>query len=415
MVQDGEDQDELLKQMQADEAKNPAKPTVQGPVQGVRLPLYKPVVTASFAARNLSGNPRENITEGDELAGRDPWAICDYLRDSLSWPACLIFIDAEQNGMYDLDHYHLDQKCIDGDPKQPCPFWKALEEGGHKGIDCGCVANPKFGKHDGSRNWKAAFQWAQRNSHCMLYFMSDFFFESDNCMNEFRDYCKLLRDGTVTAVPVIALLDEKLKVKAEDMMTEMGNKAEEQGMGHIERRQKFNTANIFDLSQFMQWKIAQEPGGDGGHKMELREASREMQKLRDKVEDIAGGKGNPEVYYQDVLHGWACKDILDDKGHPVRNRYKKDVRRVNINTADENELTKRLPSVGPVKAANIVAHRKRIGGLKHAGHLFDIESIGETTLEDLFPFVTFGLSGEDGEAQLQAREWESDEYGSDSD
>lgn len=61
----------------------------------VRMPIYEPLVCASFASKNLHGDLSSGVRATDELAGRDPWSICDYLRDSLQWPASFIFIDAE--------------------------------------------------------------------------------------------------------------------------------------------------------------------------------------------------------------------------------------------------------------------------------------------------------------------------------
>jgi hypothetical protein len=254
---------------------------------GIRIPFYYPLVTCSFASKNLSGDPAKRIEASDSLAGRDPWSICDYLRDSLKWPSCLIFIDAEQCGGYDLDHYHLDEKCIEGDPSKPCPFWEAGSA--HERGTCGCEANPQFGEHDGSRNWKALFQWAQQSSHVMLYCISDDFFASDNCKNEFQDYCKMRREGKVTAAPVIALLDSGLKAQADKMMKQMSTLASEEGnMSHIDNRRCFSTDNVIDLSVFMEWKRANDDGR-GGMKNELRMASREMQKLRDKIRDLTPG------------------------------------------------------------------------------------------------------------------------------
>ena len=53
-------------------------------------------------------------------------------------------------------------------------------------------------------------------------------------------------------------------------------------------------------------------------------------------------------------------------------------------------MSQRLPNVGAKKAQAIVAHRERIGGLKHVDDLFAIDNIGKKTVEDLLPFSTFG-------------------------
>ena len=43
-------------------------------------------------------------------------------------------------------------------------------------------------------------------------------------------------------------------------------------------------------------------------------------------------------YYRDVAQGWKCADVIDDVGKPVRNRYKQDVRRIDINSADAGKV-----------------------------------------------------------------------------
>ena len=77
------------------------------PVAGsVRMPVYKPHVVASFCSNNLVGNHNESFETVDaSRAGAEPWAICDYIREALLWPKDFLFIDAEQAGMYDVDHY----------------------------------------------------------------------------------------------------------------------------------------------------------------------------------------------------------------------------------------------------------------------------------------------------------------------
>jgi len=93
--------------------------------------------------------------------------------------------------------------------------------------------------------------------------------------------------------------------------------------------------------------------------------------------------------------GLECVDITGDPtrdgkpGDAVRNRYKMDLRRVDLNTSDATKLRERLPNVGAVKAEAIVQQRERLGGLRHVEDLFDIEGVGTSTVEDLLPFSTF--------------------------
>lgn len=62
--------------------------------------------------------------------------------------------------------------------------------------------------------------------------------------------------------------------------------------------------------------------------------------------------------------------------------------RVNINTADRNELTK-LPGVGPVIASAIVDHRELYGSFVDAEDLLNVKGIGEKTLEGMKHMIEF--------------------------
>jgi hypothetical protein len=99
----GED-DELLRRMEACQAR--------APVEGsVRMPAFYPKVCVSFRATDLvgSGAGANDVGHLDASKGRgagaEPWAICDYLRDALGWPMDFLFIDAEQAGMHNVDPY----------------------------------------------------------------------------------------------------------------------------------------------------------------------------------------------------------------------------------------------------------------------------------------------------------------------
>jgi len=377
--------DELMQRMLADQKARP-HPT------GIRMPIYEPLATCSFAAKDLDGNPPSGLAPTDRKAGRDPWSICDYLRDALQWPASLIFIDAENNGWYDVDHFHLGKPEVGPEPWQ----WK---DG-----DCpGCHPDPAVHKgklftHEGSRNWKAAFTWAQEKSHVMLYFVSREWMGRANCVNEFKDHCTMVMEGKSNAVPVMAVLDPGLRDEAAKLMKRLSTQASTSGMKDHEVRHKFGQSNIFDLSDYMAWSEAQANGG--GKKMELRAASRAMQLLRDRIKEITGGSGRIQPYLDDMNQGLDCVDLLDDQGNPCRNRYKEDVRRVDINRTPWEKLVERLPNVGETKAEAIVQYRERIGGIRCADQLYDMDGFGELTIEDLFPFVSFGKIGRDRQGRF---------------
>jgi hypothetical protein len=85
------------------QVKNQREARVDG---SVRMPAYRPHVVASFCSANLVGDHNKSFgTVNARRAGAEPWAICDYIRDALCWPMDFLFIDAEQAGMYDVDHY----------------------------------------------------------------------------------------------------------------------------------------------------------------------------------------------------------------------------------------------------------------------------------------------------------------------
>jgi hypothetical protein len=66
---------------------------------GAKISEHVPICTPSFAARDLAYNGK-NFDGCDNRAGRDPWGICDYIRDNLYWPTDAIFLDTEQFSIY---------------------------------------------------------------------------------------------------------------------------------------------------------------------------------------------------------------------------------------------------------------------------------------------------------------------------
>jgi comEA protein len=65
------------------------------------------------------------------------------------------------------------------------------------------------------------------------------------------------------------------------------------------------------------------------------------------------------------------------------------VGKININTADAEELTK-LPGIGPTKAQNIIDYRNKNGRFSSVDDLLNVKGIGEKTLEKLRNSVTIG-------------------------
>jgi len=76
------------------------------------------------------------------------------------------------------------------------------------------------------------------------------------------------------------------------------------------------------------------------------------------------------------------------KQFPIQPHAKLPAARINVNTADTREL-QRLPRIGPVLAARIVAERAR-GTFRSVNDLRRVHGIGQKTVEHLRPFVTTG-------------------------
>ena len=64
-----------------------------------------------------------------------------------------------------------------------------------------------------------------------------------------------------------------------------------------------------------------------------------------------------------------------------------EVERININTADHDELM-RLPGIGPQTASNITAFRRAAGGFETIEDIMNVHGIGEGTFSRLAPFIT---------------------------
>ncbi|HHU6749579.1 TPA: helix-hairpin-helix domain-containing protein [Staphylococcus pseudintermedius] len=60
---------------------------------------------------------------------------------------------------------------------------------------------------------------------------------------------------------------------------------------------------------------------------------------------------------------------------------------VNLNTADEKELTQ-IPGIGPSKAQTIIKHREENGPFQSVENLKDVKGIGEKTFEKLKDYLT---------------------------
>ena len=63
--------------------------------------------------------------------------------------------------------------------------------------------------------------------------------------------------------------------------------------------------------------------------------------------------------------------------------------KINVNTADA-ALLATLPGIGDAKAEKIIAYRAYYGRFTEEADLLKVEGIGEKTLEQIAPYITFG-------------------------
>lgn len=63
--------------------------------------------------------------------------------------------------------------------------------------------------------------------------------------------------------------------------------------------------------------------------------------------------------------------------------------KININTANLTELDK-LPGVGPVRAADIIAYREKNNGFKTIEEIKNIKGIGDASFEKIKDLITVG-------------------------
>ena len=91
-----------------------------------------------------------------------------------------------------------------------------------------------------------------------------------------------------------------------------------------------------------------------------------------------------EKYFIDLAFEDSTTTVI-----PVKQAINSLPNRVNINTADKNELTK-ITGIGPSKADKIIVLRDKIGRFKKKEDLLQIKGIGEKTLEKMKDQITLG-------------------------
>ncbi len=91
-----------------------------------------------------------------------------------------------------------------------------------------------------------------------------------------------------------------------------------------------------------------------------------------------------EKYFIDLAFEDSSTTIIPDKPETISIPNK-----ININTADKNELTK-ITGIGPSKAEKIIALREKIGKFEKKEDLLQVKGIGEKTLEKMSDQITLG-------------------------
>ncbi|MDA3814426.1 MAG: helix-hairpin-helix domain-containing protein [Candidatus Cloacimonetes bacterium] len=91
-----------------------------------------------------------------------------------------------------------------------------------------------------------------------------------------------------------------------------------------------------------------------------------------------------EKYFIDLAFEDSTTTIIQE-----RQQVNSTPNRININTADKNELTK-IKGIGPSKADKIIALREKIGRFKKKEELLQVKGIGKKTLEKMSEQITLG-------------------------
>lgn len=91
---------------------------------------------------------------------------------------------------------------------------------------------------------------------------------------------------------------------------------------------------------------------------------------------------------RNLLPNYYLRPYVPEKGEPS-NTDTAGTGRININTADEEQLTQ-LPGIGPVIAQRIVAYREENGNFESIDDLTEVTGIGTGILDNISPYITTG-------------------------
>eukprot|EP00942_MAST-04A_sp_MAST-4A-sp1_P014468 g14468.t1 len=420
--------------------------------KSVRMPMWKPFVCVSFPGKGLRGR---NFKRGradsaltnieTDKAGREPWAVCDYIRDALYWPTDFMFIDFEQVGSYNVDHYDEKEKkhflcgsklMKTRDESNGYRIWQKSRKRG-----------------DGYRNWKRVFTWAQEESKLNLFFISSVWLQSPYCLGELADLIKLkyknsskdklnmhglffvvldndMVDYKKIGVTLINVLKDSVGSENYDMYFK---KYETQTFtpkefckaaievivklckdAKIDSKLYFNYQSgkdpFYNLSKFGEF-FNEKIKPSKQFKTDLKDACKECVKLKDDIKAfvekcVFNGKYEAEGDFEVLrMERSICKDIkevgdydlVEKKRFPIRNRYAlhEADRRFQINNLTKAEIFPAafkkgiLPLVSDGKWKIISEYIKRRGSIRNAEELRAIKGIGKDTVDIIAPLITF--------------------------
>ncbi|KAK3282437.1 hypothetical protein CYMTET_9824 [Cymbomonas tetramitiformis] len=359
-------------------------------------PEYPPRVCVSFGGHDQRESVQK-LHEGNHHVGADPWAVCDYVREALNWRAHEIFIIDEVSDAY-----------------------------------------PK---------WRWSYTWAQRKCRVQLFFVSKSWALSPYCLAELQAYVEMLCKGEVTGCMAFACLKEHFRISdpSEEQSRHIAAhfekyaKLQEDGTLHVdmlkwlqykqaELRKRligehgaklarervphaiFNLSAVWDwiessgrkvkgdlkemsecaigLCQFLKETCPEPRGPEGdGSKFSMREEERAFFLARKDPEDhgFIDEDWRPE---DSVIKALPCSVRLVKccLPLPVRNPYRNDGHRLDLNTVSVENMVQKLPGIGEKLADKIRLSRP----FQHVHELLKVEGIGNGKFATIHPFVTVG-------------------------
>mmetsp|Transcript_1160 Transcript_1160/g.4322 ORF Transcript_1160/g.4322 Transcript_1160/m.4322 type:complete len:351 (+) Transcript_1160:2-1054(+) len=297
---------------------------------------------------------------------------------------------------------------------------------------------------DSTPLWMRTYRWAQSHALGQLFFVSKSWALSPNCRKELEVFTELLLSGMAQSV-VFALLhaefhataadfgfDDDPRARLREVYEAFGDFAtwQEDFVVHVRLkawlldrvaqmrdqlalqassvhvRQAVPAQPIFNLTAIWDWIES-----DGKRKNEIKKMSGEAQRLAFFLRERYGGARTPEELAEErrafvsrtdnVDHGFVEREDIPSlpSGYRawscnpparVRNRYTDGAHRLDLNAVGAEELERKLPGIGGTLAQRIVDARP----FRDVRELRELDSIGDTTYDDILPFVAVNNGGD---------------------